>query len=180
MAKLKIPVRNRKMDGTYEYIHTSIGVDGYVNVVNSLKDQTKYEKFVGADEDDRPKILQLYANGLNWNGSLPTNPPPEFNIHQQLSNGSDREPIDDENCSIRVERDREKRRARAKPGRYTISLPEDKPLNEPAYLAGYAQEIFTLYCQGHGIAVPTRVTDPSKLEKAHRFMFGMMMLTRCR
>ncbi|WP_374311235.1 hypothetical protein [Dongia sp.] len=135
-------------------------VDGYVNVVNNLILRLdKYLEFLGAEPDERPDLLQTAAS----NGTEGA-----FIVKQILPNG-DFEAIDNTNCKIFAERDVRKVKKKSK---VTVPMP-DMPPSNLNYLSVYATEIFNLYSvSGAGQAAAR--------EKAHKFMFGMMMLTRCR
>jgi hypothetical protein len=174
MAKLKIPTPDpTKPDG---FDHDRPNVQGYVNVVDNLLVQRTYRDFLDADEDDRPDKLQDYASN---GGADPTCAV----FHEVIASPvNEFKKIDDDNCSIRVEKDKRKRKNKNKPSRFRISFPEGNRLDPPGYLDRYALEIFKLYAQGYGVALPNPlvIQDQNALDRAHKFMFGMMLLTRCR
>jgi hypothetical protein len=127
-------------------------VDGYVLVVNNLVGQIeKYLEFLDADPDERPALLQAAATGNH--------------VVKQLAPDGTFEAISNTNCKIVAQRDA-RRRTGNKPSRVTMPIPDVPPANFN-YLAGYAQKIVALYAAG-------------EQDKAHKFMFGIMMLTRCR
>lgn len=176
MAKLKIPTPDAtKPDG---FDHDRPNVQGYVNVVDNLLIQANYNNFLKADEDDRPDILQDFAK-TEANGSITPNC---FVFHEVVANPTEYAKIDNDNCSIRVEKDKRKRKNKNKPSRYSISFPEGNGISAPGYLDRYAMEIFKLYSQAYNVTLPNPLPIPNQalLDRAHRFMFGMMMLTRCR
>jgi len=157
MAKLKIPTRVAN-----GFDHSTPNERGYVNVVENLilKPQ-KYLEFLAADEDERADLLQKAA-GFEQDGVTPCV------IFQELRDDT-KVPIDEDNCIIKSEKDKKKRPNSNKPAKFTMPLP-DKPPADVDYLHKYAEIIHTLYGQG---------TAASK-KRAHKFMFGMMLLTRCR
>jgi hypothetical protein len=174
MAKLKIPKPDAtKPDG---FDHDMPNVDGYVNVVDSLLVQATYKDFLDADEDDRPEKLQSYASK---GGTVPSC----VVFHEVVASPKNEfKSIDNDNCAIRVEKDKRKRKNKNKASRFRISFPEGNKLDPPGYLDRYALEIFGLYAKGYGVKLPDPlvVKDQNALDKAHKFMFGMMLLTRCR
>jgi hypothetical protein len=174
MAKLKIPTPDpTKPDG---FDHDRPNVQGYVNVVDNLLIQNTYKDFLDADEDDRPDKLQGYASN---GGADPTC----IVFHEVVANPvNEFKPIDNDNCAIRVEKDKRKRKNKNKASRFRISFPEGNALASPSYLDRYAMEIFKLYALAYGVALPNPLPAPIQphLDQAHKFMFGMMLLTRCR
>jgi hypothetical protein len=161
MAKLKI----KKAGSSKEPV-----VEEYINVVDGLFPRnaggvyTNYDEFIDADPDERPNILQRFIAG-------------PIKITHQPESGNP-QVINNNNCLIFTERDRKKKGGRR--SRVTVPMPDAPPENDipgrPAfeYLMVYANAIADLHSQ---IAGPN---DLDNIEKCTRFMFGMMLLTRCR
>lgn len=174
MAKLKIPTPLATIPVTYN--QDLPFVQGYVNVVDNLLVEATYKDFIAADEDDRPDMLNAYASN---NGASP-------NIavfHEVVANPQNEfVKIDNDNCAIRVEKDKRKRKNKNKASRFRISFPEGQKLESPNYLDRYAMEVFKLYAQAYGVVLPNPLPVPNQalLDKTHKFMFGIMLLTRCR
>jgi hypothetical protein len=176
VAKLKIP-KNVPVSATHPdgFDHDTPNEQGYVNVTrNLILNENNYVKFLLADPDERPEMLQGHA-GHDEAGR------PCFVMHQEAGAGAGFVKIDDNNCVIKGERDRRKRRNTNKPSRYTIPIPDARPQNVN-YLDKYAYIIFELYRDGYGYTKNPneQIVDQAKLDRAHEFIFGMMLLTRCR
>lgn len=130
-------------------------VQGYVNLVENLVlDPARYSEFLDAEEDERASLLQRAA-GTDAQGRPCV-------IEQETSAGES-EPIDEGNCRVLLTRDR-KRVARR--SRVVMKLP-DAPLYDVEYLDVYIEELCRLHQDGEH-------------ERACKFLFGMMLLTRCR
>jgi len=139
-------------------------VDDYVRVIEGIffKDGNgnypNYQDFIEADPEERPALLQQFVTG-------------GFKITQLRENNT-KQVIDGSNCAIICEKDRRKK-ANVKRSRVTVPMPDAPP--EPtgpgapvfAYLVPYAQQIKTLL-------------DAGDIDKCTKFMFGVMLLTRCR
>lgn len=155
MAKLRIETNTGKID-----------VDGYVNVADNLyKNFDTWLEFLDSDPGERPDILQAAANGGGTHI-----------IQQEKADGTF-EPISNNNCRIVGERDKKKK---ANKSRVTVPIP-DKPFVNVAdfnYLGQYAQCIVDLYA-GTNLS-GTNPNNAVDKNKAHRFMFAMMAMTRCR
>jgi hypothetical protein len=147
--------------------------DGYVAVVDNLilnqNDPDIYEDFIEAEPDERVEMLIEAAKNSKKTFVV---------THLAVRpNGTDKiEVIKPENCKIFLEKDK-RRRPRFKKSRFTIAMPDKKP-EHVNYLQPYAQIIHDLYTQADGVGTPERAA--ALREKAHKFMFGVMMLTRCR
>jgi hypothetical protein len=131
-------------------------VDEYVNVVEGL---FKQDPATG-----------IFPNYLEFLDADPDERPDILQsfvagprkITQQSETGP--EVISSDNCTIRSEKDRKRRGKRS---RVTVPMP-DVPPTDFTYLDAYAKEIHRLY------------DDPATRQKCYRFMFGVMLLTRCR
>lgn len=141
-------------------------VDEYVRVVEGLflkvgNNYPNYQDFIEADPDERPALLQQFVVGVN-------------KITQQKEDGTT-QPINGNNCAIITEKDRRKK-ANLKRSRVTVPMPDAPPeplvAGDPVfkYLLPYAKQIHDLYHD----------TDAAKIDKCTKFMFGVMLLTRCR
>ena len=138
----------------------NILVDGYVNVVTQMvftpdanTEQRNLRDFLDAEPENRPTMLQKFTD---------PNATGQFIVKQERFNGN-LVAIDDDNCRIVAQKDA-KQRARNR-SRVTMPIP-DAPISDFSYLDDYARNVHDLF-----------ETDR---EKCRRFMFGVMMLTRCR
>ena len=133
-------------------------VDEYVNVVEGLFKKEanglyeNFQEFLDAEPDERPDILQSFVKG---NRKITQQIPPN-------AAGETSEVISGQNCRILTEKDIKRKHKRS---RVTVPMP-DAPPYDFAYLDSYAKQIHALYS-----------TDKPK---CYKFMFGAMMLTRCR
>jgi hypothetical protein len=131
--------------------------EGYRNVATNLLNDLA--NFRNATETQRSDLLRQYAGAKHTIFQLTRNP--EQNV-----------PIDSGNCKIKIENDERKKPA-ANFGKHNMVLPEmqagDPPLNV-GYLDKYVQAIDSLYGQG----------NPAEVLSACEFLFGIMLLTRCR
>jgi len=153
MAKLKI----------FDSNNTALQIpskEGYRNVATQLI--ADLPNFDSASDKDRSDLLQKYANYGGTNHIIyqltKDNPPQEV-------------PIDKTNCKVNLEYDVKKMGGNV--GKHNLVLPEilvtDPPLST-GYLAPYVQAIVQLYGTG---------TAP-EVQSACEFLFGIMLLTRCR
>jgi hypothetical protein len=176
---------------------------GYINVVNQLVDlatpesAANFQDFIDADPEERPELLQELVNV--WPSSPPPapnppypNPRPVFVVTQQKIDVPPGTPkqiaIDQSNCRIIAQNDT---RVRAKKKRTRITMPfPDTRVPDFGYLEAYVQTIMSLYLEVVPLTPPIpnppppptyRVTqDAFKKLQTFKFMFGVMMLTRCR
>jgi hypothetical protein len=182
MAKLKVfkkdpnHVPNPVNPDPYQ-AWTIFDEQGYVNVVMNLiytanlgTDPQTLLDYLDADPNDRPDMLQDYCNSPIPAPGTPLNQR-QYLVFQQKSNGNT-EPISQANCRIYAEKDRKQGPRRS---RVTQPIP-DAAINDFSYLNTYAQKISDLW-NGNQNAVPPVAQDRAKCVK---FMFGVMMLTRCR
>jgi hypothetical protein len=172
MARLKIPTPTST---TGDYDQNKPSVEGYARVVaHILKNKSNFTDFILEDDDERPETLQKIVRG-----SASDNDWPNLAVFHQVikPSGVEYERIDGENCQIKIQRDKQKRKNRNKPSRYTISLPETKPDATLDYLHEYAVAVHDLY-EAYDPVQDNR--DHPDLVKARQFMFGIMLLTRCR
>ena len=130
---------------------------GYINVVeNLILKPAAYNAFIkNANKATRPTKLQAFA-GVDENGV-------KCVVKHETTAGV-LEAITDANCLVNVQVDK-KRGGSARKSKHNMSVPETRPTSVD-YLSGYAKAIHDLYEE-----------DPVK---ACKFMFGMMLLTRCR
>jgi hypothetical protein len=160
MAKLRI-----------DDVNGNLIPDEYINVVNGLflKDAVtgrypNYEAFLDADPDERPAILQSFVVGSRKIQHQPENGPPQV--------------ISANNCLIFTERDRKKKGNRR--SRVTVPMPDAPPVplvpGDPVfkYLLGYAKLIHDMYAEIDD------ENDHADIDRCTKFMFGVMLLTRCR
>ncbi|GAB2176731.1 hypothetical protein [Dongia sp. agr-C8] len=162
MAKLKICNDNETV--LYE--------DGYVNVVDQLINaatpgsSANFQDFIDAEPDERADMLQAFAKV----GLPPPAGVPAFVVTQQKLDVPAGQPkqiaIDGTNCKIFAQNDTRVRPGRKKT-RITMPFP-DAQITDFSYLEPYAAKIAALYSNA--------ATRP----KCYKFMFGVMMLTRCR
>ena len=134
--------------------------EGYINVANNLiLKEEKFYEFVFAEPDERADLIQAAA------GADAATPPRPCVVKHQLPNGS-LEAISSANCKVVGERDYKKKAGKSK---VTVPIPDTRP-TDLSYLKGYAEIIHALY----------NTANPADKDLAHKFMFGMMLLTRCR
>jgi hypothetical protein len=142
----------------------NLDVDGYVNVVNNLVAKPgKYRKYQKRP-NQRPTMLQDAAS----NGAAGTHLIKQMVLNDPTGVGE--EPITEDNCYIVGDRDqvRDASDADGASSRVTVPMPPEPMDAADAfdYLDKYAQKISDLWA-----------TDRPKCRK---FMFGVMLLTRCR
>jgi hypothetical protein len=161
--------------------------DGYVTVVDNLifgasddPGEDSYKDFIDAEPDERVEILREAAIKKGSGGEKDQM---FFVTHLVVEGGKGLGPIvdtpreiDQKTCRIFVELDKRKRR-RIKKSRFTVALPDKQP-KHVNYLQPYAEIIHGLYKQAE--AAPTPQKAAAFRERAHKFMFGVMLLTRCR
>lgn len=135
--------------------------EGYIEVVNKIAFDTSERKvFLLADEDVRSDKLQAIVTKLNPGDT-------NYRVKQDKNDGSGTfEEISSANCRIKAEPDEKKTATK----RSKVIMPiNDAPFQTDAdlsYLDGYLAKIATLWTSD----------QPS----ARKFLFGMMMITRCR
>jgi hypothetical protein len=158
MAKLKIEHAD----------HTPV-VDEYIRVINHLFDPAggfqNFEDFLNpANANGRPTILQ----------NVVLDP---HHITQETASGAV-ERITDQNC--RIDSVKDKKKPTGGKSRVTVPMP-DAPPTPPAgkptffYLMKYANAIADLHSQ-----ITDLENDFNGIDRCTKFMFGMMLLTRCR
>jgi len=133
--------------------------EGYANFArNAILDNTNFRRFVGAQDDDRAQLVQDHA-GNDSDGRKC--------VVTHLVIDGDPEPINDRNCLVEIKDDLQKKSSKSK---HNISLPKqwtsgnERP--DIAYLDKYVTAI---------VEIARR--DPVE---ARNFLFGLMLLTRCR
>lgn len=134
--------------------------EGYRNVTINLL--ANLSTFLKAKEKDRPALLQQYSSYGGTN-----------HIIYQLTSGPEvNQPIDSTNCKVSVRKD-ERKRPSVSVGKHNMVLPDqnvgDPPIN-PGYLEEYVKAVVSLYGGG----------TPPEILRACEFLFGIMLLTRCR
>lgn len=153
MAKLKI----------FEGNDTTAAIpskDGYRNVTKHLL--ADLTTFLKASDKKRSDLLQKYSS---YGGS-------NHIIYQLTSNPPVNEPISSTNCKVQVDED-ERKRPSVNFGKHNMVIPDqhvgDPPIN-PGYLEEYVKAVVSLYGGG----------TPPEILSACEFLFGIMLLTRCR
>jgi hypothetical protein len=161
MAKLKIFYNNDT---------TSLVPDevGYKNVAEGLiADLTNFDS---ASDKDRSDLLQKYANSDKKTHTI-------YQLTRGTGGGGSdvNEPIDKNNCKIDIEYDGRKKPATTY-GKHKLALPElllGDTLTT-GYLEEYVKKVVSLYgATGGG-------TTAQQTDDACKFLFGIMLLTRCR
>ena len=155
MAKLKIFKDNDK-----DNLNPIPSKEGYINVAQQVL--ANFDIFQNTSEVNRSDLLQTYAN--QDGGS--------HIIYQQTRNPTDNVPITHSNCKVVIRHDERVKPAQAI-SKHNMVFPEmqvgDPPITT-GYLANYAKAVVELY--GGGTA--------GEVSKACDFLFGIMLLTRCR
>jgi hypothetical protein len=130
--------------------------EGYIDVATGLI--ADFNNFDSASERDRSDLLQGYAG--------------KHTIYQLTRNPANDVAIDRNNCKVKIESD-ERKKPSVNFGKHNIVLPEiqaaDPPL-DTGYLSEYVKAIDALYGAG----------SATELDRACKFLFGIMLLTRCR
>ena len=142
--------------------------DGYKNVGREFV--KNFDDFERKGDNDRPDLLRKYAN-TNADGTTGNY------VIYQLTRGNrpgDRvnEAIDNNNCSVKITPDERRGNGNAR-GKHNIVLPKkeaDDAALSTGYLAGYVKAIAELYGNGSN----------AEVKDACDFLFGIMLLTRCR
>lgn len=159
MAKLKIFDDTAPVPGT-------LSKQGYINVATNLI--ADIDNFTNNSTTDqaRADLLQGYA-GLNHTVYQRTRADPSV-----PGDTEDDVAIDSSNCKVKVEFD-ERKKGSGNFGKHNIVLPKLEPgdsLMSTGYLSGYVQAIHDLHGTG---------TAP-EVENACKFLFGLMLVGRCR
>jgi hypothetical protein len=156
MAKLKMFIKNNYNLGP--------STQGYINVVDNLVETPgNLDDFLEAEPGERADILNTYAGReTNADGSVTI-----LNVQHEKKGGGGSVPISKDNCRILLELDHRTIKRKSK---HTISVPEEfvTAVSPPdlSYLQPYIDIIVSL--------------DASNKPKAQKFLFGIMLLTRCR
>jgi len=129
--------------------------EGYINVATGLIND--FSNFKNESDRDKSDLLQGYAG--------------KHTIFQLTRNPENNVPIDRDNCKVNIVDD-ERKKPNVNFGKHNIGLPELQPGEhlDTGYLSEYVKAIDALY--GGGSA--------TELDKACKFLFGLMLLTRCR
>ena len=150
MAKLKIFDNNNPASNLPSQ-------QGYRNVATGVLNNLA--TFQNATTTDRSDLLKQYAGAAHT-------------IFQQTRSPVQNVPIDKNNCKVSIYNDQRKKPT-VNLGRHKMVLPEvqagDPPLNV-GYLDPYVRAIVALFGGG----------TPAEVTSACEFLFGIMLLTRCR
>jgi hypothetical protein len=147
----------------------TINEAGYIAVVEKLVlDADGLDDFVGEEDEAgftkaRTRKLRRHANSDG--GTL-----------RQMDDQDVPEDVTPKNCRIRAQLDTRKpcRRGYSK---VTVSLPEeDLRIGDLNYIDDYIEKFLTIR-SGAALPVPT---NNAAAQNARKFMFGVMMLTKCR
>ncbi|MER9134074.1 hypothetical protein [Mesorhizobium sp. M0768] len=135
--------------------------DGYCNfTLNAILNNGNFKRFVGAQDDDRADLVQQHA-GTDPKGR-------KCDVTHLLIDGGE-ESINDRNCLVEIKEDLQKKSSKSK---HNISLPKQwtsgNEVPDIAYLDKYVTAIVEI------------VKDEKDPVKARNFLFGLMLLTRCR
>jgi len=132
--------------------------DGYRNVTKNLL--ADLPNFLSATDKKRSDLLQQYASSVG-----------SHIIYQLTFNPETNQAIDSSNCKVNVDED--ERSNAGTFGKHNMVIPDqhvgDPPIN-PGYLEEYVKAIVSLYGGG----------TPTEILSACEFLFGIMLLTRCR
>jgi hypothetical protein len=165
--------------------------DGYVVLVKKLvygttdaMGEDTYEDFWDAEPDERVEILKDAATIKAADGTVLKKFWVTHLVKEKDQNGQIVEvprEIHEDDCRIIVTKDKIKRR-RVKKSKLTVALPEGlTSKNNSDYLAPYAQIIYDLYRRAKNKEDAGDLAGAARLRsRAHTFMFGMMLFTRCR
>ena len=130
---------------------------GYINVATGLIND--FANFESESDKNRSDLLQQYVGD-------------NYIIYQLTRNPDTNVPIDSNNCKVNIVPDGRKKTG-VTFGKHNIVLPEIEPGDPPldtGYLSEHVKAIDALY--GGGTA--------AELDSACKFLFGLMLLTRCR
>ncbi len=155
MAKLKIFENN-------DFTQKKPSKEGYINVVNNyVLSPTVFHEFnMLANKSTRPTKLTQFA-GLDKNSV-------QLKVFHEPAGGGSEE-INNANCVIAVHKNKQKVSVA---GLHNMTVPKD-PLPNVSYLDVYVNAIVELH--GDGI-----VNGETGMQRACKFLFGIMLLTRCR
>lgn len=135
--------------------------DGYCNFpLNAILNNGNFNAFLRAHDDDRADLVQKYA-GTDSQGR-------KCDVTHLLIGGGE-ESINHDNCLVEIVEDLQKKGSKSK---HNISLPKQWTsgieMPDIAYLDKYVTAIVEI------------VKDEKDPVKARNFLFGLMLLTRCR
>ncbi|CAN5294203.1 hypothetical protein BH10PSE7_BH10PSE7_39050 [soil metagenome] len=146
-----------------------INHQGYIEVVEqAILDPDGFEDFCQEDDNGgftraRTKLLIAWAN--SHGGRL-----------KQLDHTGSPVNVTKDNCRIRARAD-----VRAESGTFskiTISVPEEQiAVGDLVYVDHYISKFLDIYRNGTTLPAPT---STASARNARKFMFGVMMLTKCR
>jgi hypothetical protein len=147
----------------------SINEVGYIAVVDKLiLDPDGLDDFAGEDDDAgftkaRTRKLRKHAN--SGGGKL-----------RQQDDQDQPEDVTPKNCRIRAQLDTRKTGRRGF-SKITVSLPEeDLQIGDLNYIDDYIDKFLMIRSGSH---LPGQTSDATA-KNARKFMFGVMMLTKCR
>jgi hypothetical protein len=151
MAKLKC-LEKKLVNGV---VVRTLFPQGYINVVDKMiLVEEKFYEFLEADPDERPALLQAAA-GKDTNGN---------DVIEHETFLGDSVIIDNNNCKVLAQKD--VRKKGNKRSVVTVPLPDKRP-TDVTYLSQYTTIIHAMVQAGNQ-------------DNANKFMFGLMLLTRCR
>ena len=138
--------------------------DGYVNVTkNLILTANNYDYFrANNHKAERPGLLTGHA-GYDGAGT-------KLKVYHELQLGGSEE-ITDGNCKIEVTEDQKK--PNGGNSKFNIGFPPERPLTVN-YLKPHVQVLSEI------LNDPNEPDADKRLERACQFLFGMMLLTRCR
>lgn len=148
----------------------SINEAGYIAVVDKivLSDEG-LDTFVGEDVDDRftkartRQLVKYATDGTNA-------------VVQQLDEQDAPVDVTPKNCRIRAQLDVRKPDRRGF-NKVTLSMPEEAlVVGDLNYLDEYIEKFLQIRS---GVALPAQ-TSPAAARNARKYMFGVLMLTKCR
>jgi hypothetical protein len=150
----------------------SINEWGYIAVVdNIVLDPDGLDEFVGEDDDagftkGRTRKLRRHANSAG--GKL-----------RQQDDENQTEDVTPRNCRIRAQLDTRKTGAKGF-SKVTLSLPEENLMEaDLSYVDDYIIKFLQIWTGDSRLGMPPPAANPAR-SNARKFMFGVMMLTKCR
>jgi hypothetical protein len=154
---------------------TAVDPEGYIRFVDEcILKPANFDKFIKADDFERAGLVQQFAC------RHPNDPSIELcQVRQKPSGGGSAEPIDETNCLVTLNEDWQKKSSASK---HNISLPrkwlkKDETPNID-YLNKYVEIIAKLAIGEQAYTDADKSAgDPVS---AGKFLFGLMLLTRCR
>lgn len=143
---------------------------GYIEIVEKIiLDRDGFEDFTGEDEDDG-KFTKARTGMLKKHAEV------AGGLLQQKDNSGGVESVTRTNCRIRAKPD-VRRQGGNGFSKVTVTMPE-----EPLAISDldYIDDYITKYLEIRSGAPLPPATSQAAARRARKFVFGMMMLTRCR